>query len=304
MLLLTSTSDKIQLVTGASGASVDVHCSYVDNASGTITPARTNVVGINTATTTDIVAAPGASTQRNVKGIYVTNTSGTTATQATVVHTDGTNVADLFGVTLLPGENIAFGEDGEWKHHDAQGAEYDPAMPNDYLYATGITGTIAETIPRMLCTEANVAALTSGTLYVVGVFLKAGQKVSNISFFSATTASGTPTNGFFALYSVSGLNQLAISANFTTEAWAAGAIKTKAMTTPYTIPSTGMYYLGIMITATTVPTLKGIAAKTNTQLAGSSPILHGTSSTGLTTSLPNPLPSVSAGANAVWAAVS
>lgn len=37
MLLLTSTSDKVQVQTGAAGASVDVHVSWVDNASGTIT---------------------------------------------------------------------------------------------------------------------------------------------------------------------------------------------------------------------------------------------------------------------------
>ena len=303
MLLLTSTSDKLQLVTGASGASVDVHCSYVDNASGTITPGRLNVVNISTATTTDIVASPGASTQRNVKGIYITNTSGTTQTQVTVVHTDGTNVADLFGVLLMPGENIVYGEDGEWKHHDPQGAEYTSSMPNDYLYATGITGTIAETIPRILCTEANLSALTSGTLNLVAIYLKAGQQINNISFFAATTGSGTPTNGFFALYDIN-RNLLAQTANFTSEAWVANTIKTKALTATYTVPSTGLYYVGIMITATTVPTLKGMTAKTSGTLSGVAPILHGNSTTGLTTSLPNPAASISSSVNPTWAAVS
>ena len=116
-------------VTGAAGASVDVHVSYVDNASGTITPGRANVVNITTATTTDIVAAPGSGAQRNVKAIYVTNTHATASTQATVVHTDGTNVSDLMGVTLLPGENLVLDEDGSWHHHDSQGAEYNYAGP-------------------------------------------------------------------------------------------------------------------------------------------------------------------------------
>ena len=304
MILLTSTSDKLQLVTGASGASVDVHCSYVDNASGTITPGRLNVVGIATATTTDIVSAPGASTQRNVKGIYITNTSGTTATQVTVLHTDGTNVADLFGVTLLAGENCVCNEYGEWTHHDSQGAEYASSMPNDYLYATGITGTIAETLPRILCSEANLSILTSGTLHLVAIFLRAGQKINNISFFSATTASGTPTNGFFALFDSSARSLLAQTANFTTEAWTANSIKTKPTTATYTVPSTGLYYVGIMITATTVPTLKGLTTKAGSQLAGTAPILHGQSTAGLTTSLPNPAGAISVSTSAVWAAVS
>lgn len=302
MLLLTSTSDKIQVVTGSAGASVDAHASYIDKLGSVYTPGRTNVVNIATATTTDIVGAPAASTQRNVKSIHITNTSGSVSTQVTVVHTDGVNVSDLIGVTLLPGENLIFGEDGSWTHHDVQGAEYDPSMPIDYLYALGIAGTIAETMPRMLCSEANLAALTSGTLLLTAVFLRARQKVTNISFFSATTASGTPTNGFFALYDVN-RNLLAQTANFTTEAWAANAIKTKALTAVYTAPSTGVYYVGIMITATTVPTLKGLAAKTAAQLAGTAPILHGTSTAALTTSLPNPAAALTAGVNAVWAAL-
>lgn len=66
MLLLTSTSDKIQVVTSASG-DIDVHATWLDSASGTVTPGRTNTVAIATATTTDVVAAPAASTYRNVQ---------------------------------------------------------------------------------------------------------------------------------------------------------------------------------------------------------------------------------------------
>jgi len=51
MLILSSTSDIIRVVTSAA-ADVDVHASWVDNASGTITPGRTNTAPITTATTT------------------------------------------------------------------------------------------------------------------------------------------------------------------------------------------------------------------------------------------------------------
>lgn len=301
MLLLTSTSDKIQVVTGTAGASVDVHASWVDNNAGTITPGRQNTVGIATATTTDVVPAPGASVQRNVKGLYITNTHATQSTQVTVLHTDGTNVADLMGVLLLPGENLGYREDGSWAHRDAQGAEYQPTMLTDYLYAFGIANTLGESIPRMLCNEANLSALTSGTLFMQAIYLKAGQKITNLSFHSATTAAGTPTNGFMALYDAN-RNLLAQTANWTTEAWAANSIKTKALTAQYTVPSTGLYYVGLMVTATTVPTMKGLTAKTGGQLAGQAPILHGNSTTGLTTSLPNPAAAITVGVNALWCA--
>ena len=63
MLLLTSTSDLVQIVTGSS-ASVEVHADWMDNASGTITPGRTNTAAITGAATTTVVASPGVSTQR------------------------------------------------------------------------------------------------------------------------------------------------------------------------------------------------------------------------------------------------
>jgi hypothetical protein len=61
MLLLTSTSDKLQIISiiTSQAASIDVHASWVDNASNNITPGRTNSV-ITTAATTNVIAAPAA----------------------------------------------------------------------------------------------------------------------------------------------------------------------------------------------------------------------------------------------------
>jgi hypothetical protein len=65
-MLLTSTSDKIQVVTG-SAANLDVHADWIDNLSGAMAPGRTNTPAITTAATTDVVGAPASSTQRKVK---------------------------------------------------------------------------------------------------------------------------------------------------------------------------------------------------------------------------------------------
>jgi len=92
----------------------------------------------------------------------------------------------------------------------------------------------------------------------------------------------------FGLFDAS-RNLLAATADQTTTAWAATTLKTLAVTSPYTISTTGLYYLGIFMAATTVVTLKGGTARTGGQLAGTAPILNGTSaSTGLTTAMPNP----------------
>lgn len=301
MLLLTSTSDVIRIVTGAA-ADVDVHASYVDNASTVITPDRKNTVTINTATTTTVVPAPAASTQRNVKAILIHNTSPTVTTTVTVQHFDGTNSADLVNCTLLPDEHLNMDEAGEWHHRNNQLAEYtyNVEAPGNL----GATGVFAETIPRQICTETNTVAPTaSGTLFLQAIYLYAGQLVSNISISSATTAAGTPTNYFFALYG--GDRSLkAVSANQTTTAWAANTYKTLAMTTPYRVPTSGLYYIGIMMTATTIITTKGNTAKTGGQLNQVVPILHGISTTGLTTAMPDPAAAITGGLVTIYAAVS
>jgi hypothetical protein len=287
MLLLTSTSDIIRVVTG-SAADIDVHASYVDNNAGTITPGRTNTPAITSATTTTVVASPGSGVQRNVKFLNITNAHATVSTVVTVQHFDGTNSEDLIGVTLLAGENLVFTSTGDWMHHDAQGAEYGytvPAPPNN-----GLTNTIAQTIDRSIGANSNTTAGVSGTLYLNQIYLTAGQLVSNISISSGSTAFTSPTNQFFALYSGAQTNPalLAQSANQTTTAWAANTIKTLAMTTPYRVPNSGVYYIGVMVTATTMGTWAGGPAPSNTNLTSAAPILHASSTTGLTTALPNP----------------
>ena len=131
MLNLTSTSDIIRVVT-SQAAQIEVHASYVDWNGSAITPGRTNTPHITTATTTTVVAAPGASVQRNVKHLNITNDHASASCAVTVEHFDGTTAIELMAFTLLPGENMIFGEEGRWAHRDANGAEYPPAGKGAY----------------------------------------------------------------------------------------------------------------------------------------------------------------------------
>jgi len=106
MLLLTSTSDLVQLVT-TSTATLDVHATWLDNTAGAITPGRTNSE-IVTATTTTVVGSPAASTQRNLQTLLVRNAHASASNTVTIRHTDGTVVADVFSVTLAAGEVLQF----------------------------------------------------------------------------------------------------------------------------------------------------------------------------------------------------
>lgn len=155
MLLLTSTSDVIQLVTLSAANPIDVHASYVDLNGDVVTPLRTNTK-ITTATTTTIVGSPAAGTQRNVKGLYITNSSAGTNCDLAVYHNDGTNSVELMQFILLPGENMTFNADGTWRHRDKNGAEYPPAGLGSYNGKTipfMKSGTAADTVGYWYCTS-------------------------------------------------------------------------------------------------------------------------------------------------------
>ena len=133
--------------------------------------------------------------------------------------------------------------------------------------------------------------------------MPAGTTINSISFWSATTALATGTNQLFGLYDQN-LNLLRSSVNDTSIAWAANSRKTLSLTSAFTTTYSGLYYLGIMVAATTVPTLKGNTAKTGGQLNAGTPSMGGTSTTGLTTALPATAASLGTVTTSIWGCVS
>jgi hypothetical protein len=112
-------------------------------------------------------------------------------------------------------------------------------------------------LPR-ICDD--VAALATGVMTVVPLWLNAGDTVTNLTAISGGTAAGTPTHYFFALYNPAGTTLLGQTADQLTAAWAADTVKTLALATPVKITASGLYLVAIMVTATTVPTLVGVSA--------------------------------------------
>jgi len=110
MLLLTSTSDQLQLVT-SSTANIDVHATWVDTLSSTITPGRTNT-NISTASTSSVSGSPAASTQRNVKTLHVRNRHASLSCDVTVQHTDGSTLVRLYKTTLYAGGMLQMTDQG------------------------------------------------------------------------------------------------------------------------------------------------------------------------------------------------
>lgn len=111
-LILPTTSDVVRVVTSAA-VSVDVCADWMDYATSTVTPGMT-LTNISTATTTTIIAAPGASTQRNVKAVTLRNKDASLSTDVTVQRYNGTTAYEAIKITLAAGDLLEFAEGVGW----------------------------------------------------------------------------------------------------------------------------------------------------------------------------------------------
>lgn len=106
-MLLAAITESIELQTDVAG-SVDWSVYWADHTSAAFTPGS-GQGNIATATTTTIVAAPAASTQRQIKKISVRNRS-TTAAQVVTLKKDvsATEYHETPAITLQPGEALVY----------------------------------------------------------------------------------------------------------------------------------------------------------------------------------------------------
>lgn len=142
------------------------------------------------------------------------------------------------------------------------------------------TSALAQTYGRSNAVISDGALLLTGRLSVVAVDLPAGSLCSSISFLSRTTGATLPLNQWFCLID-SSLNVLAKSADDTTTAWGANTLKTLNLSSAYRTTYSGLHYLGIVVVATTVPTMAVVNVSSGT-FSTITPVMAATSTTGLT----------------------
>lgn len=275
---LTTTSDKLQIVLGGAVTTNQLQCltSYKIYTATTTTDGR---VAINTNNTTDVdlAGSPLSGETYDIVNINVYN-NDTVAQTVTIKLDVSATETILFKGVIGIGDVISWTAEGGWINSSNNIA---PLLNNKKV----LTGQLYETFDRDMCDEVNTAALSSGRLSLVAIWIPSGTVISNISFWSATTALATGTNQLFGLYDIN-FNLLRSTTNDNSTAWAANSKKTLSLTSTFKTTYSGLYYIGIMVAATTVPTLKGNTAKTGGQLSAGAPSMGGTSTTGLTTTLP------------------
>lgn len=227
-----------------------------------------------------------SSTQAFIKTITIVNAD--TAARTFSLFRGGSAAANRITptFTLAAGSMAVYASEDGWTFYTANGAFIqNPYVSSPAFVSGGALGTAGckgATHDREVMVETNTTLTTTGQVYMQSIWLAAGTVVSNIKIWSATTGAGTPTHCNAGLYDSAG-NMLATGTDLTSTAWAANTLRTFTMQSAYTVPTSGLYYIGYSTTATTCPTIKGNTARTGGQICLATPVLCGVSGTSYAT---------------------
>jgi hypothetical protein len=201
----------------------------------------------------------------------------------TDIGSNGVGVLKLVNATTVPttnatGGGVAYARNGAGWYRDPNGVVSALVSPSEF--STSPTGCLAETFPRCLgCSATTTQAIgaTTGTVYMMGVWLPAGLTITNLNWIVGGTSAVSPTHWWMGIANSAGLQQAA-TADQLTAVITQGTLKTVALTATYTTTATGLYYLLLSVTATTNPTATGLPVPIpNMNLA--TPVLAGVSAT-------------------------
>jgi hypothetical protein len=143
---------------------------------------------------------------------------------------------------------------------------------------------VCETLPRSQAVGSQVLG-TTNTLFVMGVGLPQYLTVSTMTMVTKATAAGTLTHGWYVLLD-SSLVVRAVTADQTSSTWTATQTAYALnFTAAYTTTYTGLYYIGINVSAGTLPAMVTGQA-TASALAALAPVLCGSVSTGYSATPP------------------
>jgi hypothetical protein len=170
---------------------------------------------------------------------------------AAVLGDGGVGEIQLTNVTTAPtgnptGGGVIFASNGTPIWHDPNGYVGTMVGPQSLPLCASPSGAMAESVQRNQITS-TANSPTSGTLYVLSVFMYAGTKVGHLGFGTGMTGAASPSHWWMAILNSSFL-QVAHTADQLTAAISSNTWHSLALTTTYTVPSTGVYYLAINVT--------------------------------------------------------
>jgi hypothetical protein len=170
MLILSTTTDKIQVVLSGNVTASQLRCyaSYNDTTTTSIAPGR-NATLTNNTTAVDLVASPSASTQRVISYLSVYNADTASATVTINVVSSSTSYS-VFITTLSAGEKLEYQQGEGFRVLASDGslkivpnAAGIPASPN--VNFTALAGDVATTSTTLSDVTGLSFPVTSGKSY-------------------------------------------------------------------------------------------------------------------------------------------
>jgi hypothetical protein len=191
MICLFATDHTLEVTTSAAVA-VDVSVSYVDHTvtGGTLGGQDTL---ISTATTTTVLAAPAASTQRQIKMVNILNTSGTACTVTVKKDVGGTEY-DLAQVVIGPLERLQYLDGLGWQSFTNSGGVKSSINQG----SATITNALSAAVLASNVVNNNATANTIASVTGLGFPVLAG-KTYYFKFVIQYTAQATTTGSRWSI---------------------------------------------------------------------------------------------------------
>lgn len=132
-----------------------------------------------------------------------------------------------------------------------------------------------------------VTAATTGTMILLGIYLRAGQTVANVNLICGATAPTASTHLWVALYSPARALYAQSTDDVSATPWTANTKKTIALSSAQTVTSSGLHYIGLLETVSSgnMPSFDGVNVNL-TAISTELPLLRGDSDAALTTTAP------------------
>lgn len=138
MIALDATNQTLEIAT-SSGANIDYAVSWVDTTVTAFTPGSGHGT-VAAATTTTIVTAPAASTQRGIKHLSLRNRHASTSQTVTVKKNVASTLYQIASAVLAAGETLIYEDSAGWQLYNATGQMVTSG-------ATGATGAAGVGVP-------------------------------------------------------------------------------------------------------------------------------------------------------------
>ncbi len=252
MLILDTTGKSLEFVLGAAVAANQLPfvAAYADHTASAFTPAANDGVSNNTTAVT-LVAAPAASTQRQLKYLIVENADTATAT-VTVRLNNGGTLRTLISVSLNPGENLQFTDGAGWQVLDAGGAVKTATASllsglgyDEYRHVNGASSLSRYQVAGLVnCTVLTTGAPSAGNLRALPFTAPAkGGIVDQLAFNVTTLLAGNARIGLYRNLSPGNLYPGDLVAGTDTGAIATGTAGVKTASVNVSLIPGELYWL-------------------------------------------------------------